>query len=60
MWLGRKGRDLATDSDRGSPPDGNAPSVLPNGIELSRLASPRILPNAGPDTGLARSAPASC
>jgi hypothetical protein len=33
---------------------------LPNGLELSRLASPRILSNAKPNTGLARSAPASC
>jgi hypothetical protein len=32
----------------------------PNGIELSRLASPRIHSNARVDAGLARSAPASC
>jgi hypothetical protein len=36
------------------------PGMRPNGIELSLLASPRILSNAKPDSGLARSAPARC
>jgi hypothetical protein len=29
-------------------------ALAPNGLELSRMASPRILSNARPDSGLAR------
>jgi hypothetical protein len=51
--FGMRGNTLGEGIRRG-------PLLAPNGIELSRLASPRILSSANPDTGLARSAPASC
>ena len=35
-------------------------SMPPNGVELSRLASPKLLSHEDLDRGLARSAPASC
>ena len=35
-------------------------TMAPNGVELSRLASPRLASHTNPNPGLARSAPASC